>query len=250
MKIVGTPQNFLLVFIDELWKTQKIRILKKKMLEILSFYTCVPKTTIIWGTVPEIQSETEFFVILDHFLPSYPLLNKPENRNFEKMKKASWDVTILNLCKKKHNHTMYVTQIWSVTDISCSSTSLLTLKIKIWKKGKKTPGDIIFLHMCTIDQDHMMYGSWDIKCKGQSFLSFWAIFCPFIHLTTLKNHSCTTNDDNMIYGSWDIECNRHNLSFWAIVCTFIPLTLTTQKIKLLKKWKKLLEILSFYTQVS
>ena len=25
----GTPQNFLLAFIDELWKTQKIRILKK-----------------------------------------------------------------------------------------------------------------------------------------------------------------------------------------------------------------------------
>ena len=47
----------------------------KKLLEI-SFYTCVRKNTIIWGAVPEIQSETELFVILDHFLPCYPLLTK------------------------------------------------------------------------------------------------------------------------------------------------------------------------------
>ena len=71
----GKPQNFLLAFIDELWKTRKIRILAKwnKLLEISSFYTCVPKITFIWGTVAEIRSETEFFVILSHFLPLCPL---------------------------------------------------------------------------------------------------------------------------------------------------------------------------------
>ena len=56
---VGTPQNFLLALIDELWKTWKIRILKKlkkKLLDISSFHTCVPKATIIWSTVSEIQS--------------------------------------------------------------------------------------------------------------------------------------------------------------------------------------------------
>ena len=65
----STPQNFLLRFIDELWKAWKIRVLKKnekkKLLEISSFYTCVPKTIIIWGTVPVIQSEANF----GHFLP-------------------------------------------------------------------------------------------------------------------------------------------------------------------------------------
>ena len=40
-------------------------------------------------------------------------------------------------------------------------------KLKSGKNGKKTPGDIILLNMCTINQDHMMYGSWVyIKCKG------------------------------------------------------------------------------------
>ena len=41
-------------------KPQKIWILKKLkiLLEISPFYTSVPKATIIWGTVPEIWSET------------------------------------------------------------------------------------------------------------------------------------------------------------------------------------------------
>ena len=37
------------------------------------------------------------------------------------------------------------------------------------------------------------------------------------------------------------------LSFWAIFCPFTPLT--TQKSKILKKWKKRGEISSFYTSV-
>ena len=100
-----------------------------------SFYTCVPKITIIWCMPPE---------------------------------------------------------IWSATDtIFCQFG----------------PGDIILLHMCTINEDHMMYGN----------------------------------------GSWELRHSRQFLSFWA---NFSPLTLLTiQQIKILKKWKNYLEILSFYTCV-
>ena len=35
-------------------------------------------------------------------------------------------------------------------------TPLATQKIKVMKKA---PGDIITLHMCTINDNHMMYGS-------------------------------------------------------------------------------------------
>ena len=31
---------------------------------------------------------------------------------------------------------------------------------------KKMPGDIIILHMCTKNYDHMMYGSWDMVRDG------------------------------------------------------------------------------------
>ena len=51
---------------------------------------------------------------------------------------------------------------------------------------KNTPGDIIILHMCIINDNHMMYGSWDMKRDGQNFLSFWTVFCPFTPLTTQK----------------------------------------------------------------
>ena len=121
-----------------------------------------------------------------------------------------------------------------------------------FEKMKKLLGDIIILHMCTINDNHMMY--------GQNFLSFWTIFCTFIpspnnpknqnfekmrklpgDIITL--HMCTIND-NYMCGSWDMEHDGQNLSFWTVFCPFTPLT--TQKIKILKKWKKNLEILPFY----
>ena len=143
----GTPWNFLLPFTDEFWKTRKIRLLKKwkKLLKISSFYTCVPKNTIIWGTVPEIRSETEFFVILGYFLPCYPPPNNPENQNLEKMKKSSGNVIILNLCNKKHNQMMYAYSDMECHRHNCHFRPLFALlpnywpwKLKIGKNVKKT----------------------------------------------------------------------------------------------------------------
>ena len=116
----GTPHNFLLAFIDEFWKTGKIRLLKKwkNLLHVSSFYVCVPKTTIIWGTVPEIRSETEFFVILGHFWPFQPPL--PLTTHYTKILKNE---KIIWRCHSKlvqHKNTIWCifTQIWSAcTDI-------------------------------------------------------------------------------------------------------------------------------------
>ena len=44
-----------------------------------------------------------------------------------------------------------------------------------FEKMKKASGDIIILHKCTKNDNHMMYDSWDMKHDGQNFLSF----CPF-----------------------------------------------------------------------
>ena len=94
---------------------------------------------------------------------------------------------------------------------------------------------------------------------------FWAIFCPFTPLTAQKIeilkkwkkkhgdiiilHMCTKTYDQMMYSSWDMVHDRCNcyFSFWAIFCPFTPLP--AQKIKILKKWKKHLDI-SFYICVS
>ena len=60
------------------------------------------------------------------------------------------------------------------------------LKNQNFKKLKKDSGDIIILRMCTINDNHKMYGSWDMKHEGENFLSFWTILYPFTPITTQK----------------------------------------------------------------
>ena len=50
--------------------------------------------------------QTEFFVILGHFLHFY-LPNNPENQNFEKIKQTPGDIIILHKCTINDNHMMY-----------------------------------------------------------------------------------------------------------------------------------------------
>ena len=64
----------------------------KNFLEISSFYTCVPKITIIWCMVPEIQSETDknFLSFWAIFCPFTSPTNDLEYQNFEKNEKNAW----------------------------------------------------------------------------------------------------------------------------------------------------------------
>ena len=61
-------------------------------------------------------------------------------------------------------------------------------------------------------------------------------------------HKCTKNY-NILYCSGDMARDRCNFyfSFWSIFCLLTPVT--AQKIKISRKWKKHLEISSFYTSV-
>ena len=116
------------------------------MLEISSFYKCVPKTTS--STVPEIWSETiflsiwAFFCLLSH-TPSKVLdANKPK---FWKNEKSIW---------RCHHQMMY-----AYSDMECNRnifcqfrpafafTPLLTRKIKIRKKCKKQL-EILSFYIC------------------------------------------------------------------------------------------------------
>ena len=116
---------------------------------------------------------------------------------------------------------------------------------------RKMPEDIIILHKCTINDNHKMHCSWDIKHNRQNFFVILGHFLPFYALNNpeikiLKKrkkkpgdiilHKCTINGNHMMYGSWGMKCNRQNfLLFWAIFCPFTQLA--TQKIQILKKWK-------------
>ena len=195
-----------------------------------------------------------------------------------------------------------------------------------WKSNiltlKKAPEDIAISHICTINDNHMMYGSWDMEHNRHNFLSFCLFFAllplpppmdqenqnfekmkknswryyhftkayhkwqsyavrflrygvqqteffvilghflPFYPPKNPKNqnfekmkkpprdiiilHRCKITGNHMMYGSLDNKHNRQTfLSFWTIFCLFT--ILTAWKIKILKKWKNHLNILSLYT---
>ena len=61
------------------------------------------------------------------------------------------------------------------TEIFVILCHLTTQKPKILKL-KKTPGDIIILQVCTINDNYMMYGSCDMEPNRQNFLSFCRLF--------------------------------------------------------------------------
>ena len=126
---------------------------------------------------------------------------------------------------------------------------------------KKTPGDII-LHMCIINDNCMMCVSWDMECGGQNFLSFWTILCPFTPLKPrkikilkkwkkrLEISSLYTNIPKIMIICYTVPVIRcmTDVILFPILGFFCPFTrLTTQKIKIFKKWKKRLDISSFYT---
>ena len=52
---------------------------------------------------------------------------------------------------------------------------------------KKTPRDIIILHKCTINDNYMMYGSWE--AQQTEFFVILGHFLPFYRTNNPKNQN-------------------------------------------------------------
>ena len=128
----------------------------------------------VWQT--EIGNYGSFFILL---CPPKNL----KNQNFGKMKNVAGDIIISHMCTKNQNHIRYGfsdTEWKKQISLSfwvsfCPFTPLTIQKIKILKKRKKPSGDVIILHMCAKNHNHIMYASWDMECERHKFLSFWTI---------------------------------------------------------------------------
>ena len=146
------------------------------------------------------MQQTEFIVIFSHILPFW--------KNFEKMRKKPGDIIVLQKCTKNHVHMLYCS--WDMAQDGCNCyfsfwAICWKIKIKKKKKMKTTPGDIIILGKCTInDVWFLRYEAW----QTESFIIL-AHFLPFHPTNNSKKK---------------------------------------KKKRILKKWKKSLEI-SFYTSV-
>ena len=195
-------------------------------------------------------------VILGHFLPFYSL--ETPKINILENEKLCWRYHHFTRVPKIRIIWCMVSEMWSETDrIFCHSGLLIALlpppmvpENQNFENMKKTPGDIIILHKCTKNHDHMLYCSLDMAHNGcNCYFSFWANFCPFTFLTApkikiLKNWKklietssfYTSVPKLMIIGYiLFLRCSCY-FSFWANFCPFT--SLTAQKIKILKKWKK------------
>ena len=104
----GTPQNCLLAFINELWKTWKIGILRKwKKIagDIIILCMCTKNHNYMRYSSWDMKWDRSFC----HFGPFFALSPPPG------------DVIILNLSNKKHNHTMY-----AYSDMECDRHNFLS----------------------------------------------------------------------------------------------------------------------------
>ena len=148
-------------------------------MKMSSFYIHVPKIKVIWCMLSEIWVQHNFLSFWVIFCPFTPLL-APKIKNLKKIRryflfcmctinKDSWDIM-----RNRQKFLSFLVIFIPLTN----------QKSQFWEKK---PGDIISLHLCTTNDNHMMYGSLDIRCNWQSFL--WTIFCPFDPPKNLENQN-------------------------------------------------------------
>ena len=154
-------------------------------------------------------------------------------------------------------------RVWQTEISNYGSFSALLPSLPHPLNPKKSPGDTTI----TIKDNHMIYGSWDIKQNRQFFFSLWAIFCLFTPLTTQKInilkkgkiyleisfYTSVPNHNQMLHCSWDMACNRLIVIFHFEIFFDLPPPPpfpfpppNSPKKQNLRKMKKTLDISSFY----
>ena len=109
--------------------------------------------------------------------------NSPKNINFKKIKKPLEILSFYTSVQKIISYT--VPEIWDARDVIAvfrygqflSFYPASSPKSENFKTMKKAPGDIIILHKCTKNHDHMLYCPWDMAhgtCN--CCFSFWQFF--------------------------------------------------------------------------
>ena len=152
--------------------------------------------------------------------------------------------------KKKHDHIMY-----AYSDMACLHrhnflsfqaifypfSHYWSRKLKFGKNVKNTWRYYSF-NICIINQDHMIYGSWNVKLNRQNFFVILGNLLPLYPLppsrNTLKNqnikheknlrdiiilHKCTKNHDPPLHCSRDMVHDRCNCYFhFGLWFSFLP----------------------------
>ena len=119
------------------------------------------------------------------------------------------------------------------------------------EKMRKVPGDIIILHLCTINDDHMIYSSWDMEHNKPNFCHFGLFFALLSTIKILKNWK-TCPEISFYICVWFLRYGVRQTDVFLILKDVLPFyppsnpnNQNFEKIII----KKHLEILSFYTSL-
>ena len=125
-------------------------------------------------------------------------------------------------------------KLLSFSAIFCPFNPLTTRKIKILKL-KQTPADIIILHISTINNNHMIHGSWDMDHDRHNFLSFWTVFGPFTPYESRQSklwkddkntwryyHFTNVYHKRQSYDVWFLRYRVQRTEFFVILDSFLP----------------------------
>ena len=119
--------------------------------------------------------QTEFFVILGHFL-ALTLL-------------TTWKIKVLKNEKntRRYYHFTFAYHKWWSYEVWFLRYRGQQNFLSFWTifcpftPPSPSLGDTIISHKCTINDNHMIHDSWDMKHDRHNFLSFWTIFCLLPH---------------------------------------------------------------------
>ena len=181
----GTPQNFLLAFIDELWKTWKIRFLKKQKKiagDIIILQTCTKNHNHIRYSSWDMEWDN-FFVILGHFLPFTFSLTIQKTKILKKWKKHL-GMSSFQTCATKTNQMIY-----AYSDMECNRHNFLSFwlfshywpqKSKFQKNVKTTWRYYPFTHVHHKSRSYVWFLWYKDKnakakvfCHFRPFFAFW-----------------------------------------------------------------------------
>ena len=131
----------------------------------------------------DIEFDRLKLVIMSHFMPFYPSPLKPKKS--ESWKKKLQEISSFYMCTKNQSYEVRflryrVSQteflsFWAIFALLLPLPHPNNPKNPNFEKTKKMPGDIITLHMYTINENHVMYGSWDKECDRQNLFSLQKI---------------------------------------------------------------------------
>ena len=128
----------------------------------------------------------DFFVILGYLLPFYPS-NNPKTQL--KKVKMSGDIIILHRYQKWQPYDVWFLrygaqriELFVILDHFLPFYPANNPENQNLEKIKKKL-EILF-YTCSINDNHMMNGSWYMTCDGWHFPLFWPIFCPCAPLRT------------------------------------------------------------------